>query len=233
MSHRARREKVAASGSAVMIERLQHGTIECIVIGMSVRRAAPGRLTLGDVLYLAAAHGRRHERMLPLFEIMQDVPFWKIMRTTARPIRVEETAAVELPRSATTMWSFIADPASTVEFDESTEVGVILPGSPSGLGEIQVFIQRTAGGRIGSLLEVIEFEPGRRAVTRTLDSPNRYGTVTVEPLGPDRCRLTQRLGVDVPAGAPAGHVRMYHEAYKQQLRSMMARLTELAPGLPD
>src|SRR4051812_16240593 len=41
---------------------------------------------------------RRHERMLPLFEIMQDVPFWKIMRTTARPIRVEETAAVELPR---------------------------------------------------------------------------------------------------------------------------------------
>jgi hypothetical protein len=168
-----------------------------------------------------------------LFDIMPDVPSWKIMRTTAQPTRVEEAATVELPRSAATMWSFIADPASTAEFDESTEVGVILPGSPLGLGEIQVFIQHTDGERTGAVLEVIEFEPGRRAVTRTLDSPSRYGTITVEPLGPGRCRLTQKFSVDVPAGAPAALVRMYHEGYKQQLRTMMARLTELAPGLPD
>jgi hypothetical protein len=43
--------------------------------------------------------------------------------------RVEETAAVQLPRSAATMWSFIVDPAPSVELDDSAEAGVVLSGS--------------------------------------------------------------------------------------------------------
>jgi hypothetical protein len=166
---------------------------------------------------------------------MRGVPtFFKVIRTTTRPIRIEETASVELPRSAATMWTFIHDPSSSVQLDESMEVGAMLPGGPIGLGEIQVFIQRTATGRVGSLIEVIEFEPGRRAVTRTLSCPyNRYSTVTVEPLGPSRSRFTQAFRADIPAGSPRSYARMYQAGFKEQLRTMMARLTELAPQLPD
>ncbi|MBG0561347.1 hypothetical protein [Actinoplanes aureus] len=155
--------------------------------------------------------------------------FLKVIRTTTKPVQVKEAASVELRRDAAAMWSFMWDPASSVVIDETTEIGVTLPGSPHGVGEIQVFIQRTAGGRRGVLHEVVELEPGRRAVTRSLASAvPAFGALTIESLGPGSCRLTQEHWVDLPAGVPVALVQECRDSCQRELRKMMSRLSELA-----
>ncbi|MGE6955013.1 SRPBCC family protein [Staphylococcus capitis] len=159
--------------------------------------------------------------------------FLKILRVTTKPTHIKEAASVELPRDAATIWSFMWDPASSVKTEESTELGVTLPGTLQGLGEIQVFITRTADGRVGSLQEVVELDPGRRAVTRSLNSSYRtYGALTIEVLGPSSCRLTQEFWVDLPPGLEVAWVRQYRDSFKRQLNLLMLRLSELAPTLP-
>ena len=127
------------------------------------------------------------------------------------------------------MW----DPASSVEIDEETEIGTTVLSSPRGLGEIQVVVRRTAQGREGVLHEVVELEPGRRAVTRSLVSlyPS-FGALTVEPVGPASCRLTQEFWLDLPAGVPVALVRDTRKGCRQELHRLLSRLSELAPGLP-
>jgi hypothetical protein len=152
-----------------------------------------------------------------------------IVRTTAKAIQVKEAASVELPQDASAVWSFMWDPASSVKLSETTEIGITLPGSPQGVGEIQAVIERTANGRTGNLHEVVEFEPGRYAVTRSLVSAYpSYGALTIEPLGPASCRLTQEFWVDIPADVPVATVRDVRDGCKDVLRRMIFRLTELA-----
>jgi hypothetical protein len=153
----------------------------------------------------------------------------RIVRTTAKPVQVKEAASVELPQDASAVWSFMWDPASTVKLFGTTEIAVTLPGSPPGLGEIQAFIERTTNGRVANLHEVVEFEPGRRAVTRSLVSAiPEYTTLTIEPLGPASCRLTQEFWADIPAGVPVATVRPIRDGYRKVLRTLVLRLTELA-----
>jgi hypothetical protein len=123
------------------------------------------------------------------------------------------------------MW----DPASCVKLSEATELGVTLPGGQRGVGEVQATINRTPNGRVGNLHQVVEFDPGRRAVTRSLVSwfPS-WAALTIEPLGPDACRLTQEFWADVPAGVPVETVQHVRDGITDMLREMMRRLAELA-----
>jgi hypothetical protein len=153
----------------------------------------------------------------------------RVFRTIAEPVQVKETASVTLPQSAPATWSFMWNPASSVKLFETTEMGVTLPGSPQGVGEIQVFVERTENGKVASLHEVVELDPGRRAVTRSLVPGYPYRSVlTIEPLGPDACLLTQEFRADLPAGLPVWTVREVRDGFKDVLRTMMDRLTELA-----
>ncbi|MEU4419581.1 hypothetical protein AB0F81_03080 [Actinoplanes sp. NPDC024001] len=155
----------------------------------------------------------------------------KLVRTTAKPIQVSESATVELRWDAAAMWSYMWNPASSVELGEHTEVGLTLPGTSYGLGEIQVFLHRLPDGRRqASLIEVVEFEPGRRAVTRSLVSavPN-LSVLTIEPLGPGSCRLTQEHRADLPAGIQVAIVEECRKNFREELRQLMSRLTELTP----
>jgi len=158
---------------------------------------------------------------------------FKLIRITVQPLKVKEEASVELPRSAATMWAYMWDPASSADFNDETEAGLRLPGRPLGLGEIQVFLDRTAGVLTAAIHEVVSFEPDRRAVTRSLDGDHpSYAILTIEPLGPGSCRLTQTHWIDFPAGVEAGAPRRYRDGARAQLSRMMTRLTELAPQLP-
>ncbi|MDG4803918.1 SRPBCC family protein [Micromonospora sp. WMMD980] len=141
----------------------------------------------------------------------------------ADPVRVHETTTVDLPVNAETAFSFMWDPASTRTLFDSTEVAVTLPGR-SGVGEIQAFVQRTPEGRLGILHEVIEMEQGRRAVTRSLMYPPTWGALTVEPLDPGSCRLTQEFWADLPAGVLAGTDRALRDQFRQRLHELAARL---------
>jgi hypothetical protein len=151
-----------------------------------------------------------------------------ILKCISEPIQVRETAFVDLPRAGEAVWAWMVRAHSSVELFDSTEVGVTLPGSPEGVGEIQAFVARTPEGRSAGLLEVVELEPGRRAVTRDLASPFRSGGVlTIAPLGENHCRLTQELWADLPVGTAVATVHAVRDAQKEQLRHMMLRLSEL------
>jgi hypothetical protein len=91
-------------------------------------------------------------------------------------------------------------------------------------------VEQAENGRAGNLHEVVDLEHGRRAVTRSLASvyPS-WGALTIEPLGPDACRLTQEFWADIPAGVSVGTVQSVRQGYRDVLRRMMGRLTELAP----
>lgn len=153
----------------------------------------------------------------------------RMVRVTTRPVQVRETAAVDLPRSAEAAFSFMWDPASSLKLFEA-EVAVALPGR-EGVGEIQAFVERTPGGRLGVLHEVTELDPGRRAVTRSLTSwcPS-WSALTIEALDPDSCRLTQEFWADVPAGVHAAQEQQLRDEFRQRLESMTRRLAEWAAG---
>jgi hypothetical protein len=131
------------------------------------------------------------------------------------------------------MWSFLADPTSAINLN-GADLGATLPGSPPGLGEIQVAVYGHGEGRQARVHEVIELEPGRRATTRSLTSAfPSYGGLTIEPTGPGTCRLTQEFWVDVPAGVPVDTVRAIEHNVKQELRTMMASLMVVDTGIGD
>ncbi len=168
-------------------------------------------------------------------EIIRRVPaFLKIMRITTEPTLISQAASVELPQSVAAMWSFMWDPASSTRLSPEVEAGFTLPGSPSGVGEVQVFVHRSSAGRAIQALEVIELEPSRRAVTRSLgtDYPS-YGILTVEPAGPNSCRLTQEFRLTLPTGTPVTTVRHARDQYERQLRTLTTRLAALAPHLGE
>jgi hypothetical protein len=88
------------------------------------------------------------------------------------------------------VWNFLEDPESSILLSDRTSRAERLSGTPLGLGQIQLFIQQIDSGRVGSVLEVVAYEPGRRAVTRHISSgvPSG-GELLVEPLSAG-CRVT-------------------------------------------
>ncbi|MET7469128.1 hypothetical protein ACFYON_17570 [Micromonospora sp. NPDC005686] len=155
-----------------------------------------------------------------------------MIRVTTTPVQVRETATVDLPTSAEAAFGFMWDPASSVAMHDSVELGVTLPG-PEGVGEIQAFVHRTPTDRMGVIHEVVEMEPGRRAVTRTLTAGCPSGGVlTVVPLGPDSCRLTQEFWLELPAGMPAGTDRQVRDEYRTRLAELTRRLAAWAAHAP-
>ena len=155
-----------------------------------------------------------------------------MIRVTTEPVRVRETATVDLPTSAEAAFGFLWDPASSVALHDSVERGVTLPG-PKGVGEIQAFVHRTPTGRMGVIHEVVEMEPGRRAVTRTLmvGCPSG-GELTVVPLGPGSCRLTQEFWVELPAGMPVDAGAQMRREYRTRLAELTRRLAAWAGQAP-
>ncbi|EWM66702.1 MULTISPECIES: hypothetical protein [Micromonospora] len=151
---------------------------------------------------------------------------------TTSAVQVREAATVDLPTSAEAAFGFMEDPASSVALHDSTELGVTLPG-PKGVGEIQAFVDRSPGGRTGMMHEVVEVEPGRRAVTRNLTAGCPSGGVlTVVPLGPDSCRLTQEFWAELPAGSLVGADAQVRHEYQMLLADLMRRLAAWAAHVP-
>lgn len=152
----------------------------------------------------------------------------RLVKVTTKPVHVRETASVDLPQNAEAVFSFMWDPASSLHLNDAVEVAVALPGR-RGLGEIQAFVERTPNGRFGVLHEVVEFDPGRRAVTRSLVGVcPTWAALTVEPRGAGACRLTQEFWADVPAGVQAGIDTQLRESFRQRLQAITVGLGEWA-----
>ena len=125
------------------------------------------------------------------------------------------------------MW----DLAKQFALHGTVEMADTFPGTPvERVGEIQIFVNKDKDGRRwGSMLEVVELEPERRAVCRSLaEATPAWSVLTVEALGSEACRLTQGFWADLPAGVPMKYVRELRRHHKEGLQSMTRRLSDLA-----
>lgn len=89
-------------------------------------------------------------------------------RLSATPTQLHETVTVELPNDSQMVWNFLEDPRSSIVLSDRTLRAERLTGTRLGLGQVQLFIHRAETGSDGSMLEVVAYEPGRRAVTRDI-----------------------------------------------------------------
>lgn len=115
------------------------------------------------------------------------------------------------------VWAFVEDPANIHLLQPDAVSACWLSGLPGsegvamGVGAVQATLSRNARGVAGTLTEVVEYEPGRRAVTRRLaaelpvegaDLPVLHLTQTrVDPLDDGRTRLTHATRWIAPSGS--------------------------------
>ncbi|HEY3558877.1 MAG TPA: SRPBCC family protein [Kribbella sp.] len=151
---------------------------------------------------------------------------WEVVRISATPVQIREAVAVELPHDPKAVWHFLEDPRSSIALSDRVSHAERLTGTPLGLGQVQLFIHHTNTGRAGSMLEVVAYEPGRRAVTRTLTSPGGGGELVVEPLAAG-CRVTQTHWMTLPVGTSSRVAKLTRRVLREHLDDFAQRLANL------
>jgi hypothetical protein len=153
---------------------------------------------------------------------------WAERRRAARigedpPERATITAQTAIAAPAGRVWALAWDPATSLLTDEGVSYSFTVPGTPAGqVGEIQCHVRTFAeGAQVGILTEVVELDPGRRAVTRSLTQPGPdRNTTEVIPVDERSCLLRVTYlthGLDAQAQAA---VRTYAENYVTRLRDI-------------
>jgi hypothetical protein len=117
-----------------------------------------------------------------------------------RRVRVERFVEIaELPHSCEVVWALIKPAELSPTFEPSIRRGYHVAGTPLGLGERQAF-ELLDGST--AIFEVVDYEPGRRAVTIQV-SPDlglkARNIFSVEPVE-GGCALSLEWEIDVPAG---------------------------------
>lgn len=153
----------------------------------------------------------------------------QFLKVLAEPVAVRSTTTVDLSANAETVWNFMWDPGSAPVLNPDTEIGITVPGTPGGqIGEVQAFVGRADGQRFGSMLEVEELLPFRRAVTRDICSPfDQGGILSIDPLTGESCRLTQELYLVLPAGHAYEDVDTYRLPQTNYLMRLRLRLIDV------
>ena len=143
-----------------------------------------------------------------------------LVRCTVEPTTIRDSVTLEVATSADEAWRFMWDPASAPLWAPT------VPGTPErSPGEVQVFVRRAhpEAPRTAGLIEVVELEEGRRAVTRSLASAfPTGGALRIEPVASAVCRVTQELGTDLPAGTAVTTV----DAVRDGMRAELERVAE-------
>lgn len=150
-----------------------------------------------------------------------------LVKCTAEPVQVRVEASVELPRPAADLWSWMWDASSSIDLLDA-ELATSLPGTPRGLGEVQVVIHQREHNRMAYVHEIVAFEPERRAVTRSLVAGHPAGgELLIDSIAPGACRVTQAFTADLPAGTQVASIDDLRETLKEALATMMRRLVEI------
>lgn len=103
-----------------------------------------------------------------------------------KPVRVE----VEVDRPAAEVFAYLADFANNPEWQRGMRECRWTSAPPHGAGSTYEQRARFLGRDVVSTFRVVEHEPGRRVrITSVAGSFPITVTRSVEPLGPDRCRV--------------------------------------------
>lgn len=132
----------------------------------------------------------------------------------------------EFPHSCDVVWDLIEPAEKSPLVDPSIRRGYHVFGTPDGLGEQQAF-EHLDGST--TIIEVIEYQPGRRAGTRQVSPPGNEHHRTIQSVEPSvgGCVYTIRVEVDLPRGQhipPDGEVTFRAFAHKHiaQIRQALA-----------
>jgi hypothetical protein len=151
--------------------------------------------------------------LVAVLGLMADV-WWTRRRYPARMVRLEESGF--LPWPSEVVWDLIEPAEKAPLIEPGTVRAHHVAGTPSGLGEQQAH-ERLDGSIV--VLEVIEYEHGRRAVTRQVSPPGNERPRTTQAVEPtnEGCIYTMAEETDLAAGQrilPA--VEAAWRAYVQQ-----------------
>ena len=128
------------------------------------------------------------------------------------------TCSAEVDRPAAAAWAAVADYRRDVEWRTGVLAMAPDPPGPVGPGTTASEDIRVAGRTWHNDGLVTELVPGVRFAWRTTSGADAEGSRTVEPLGPDRCRVTLTLTV-----RPHGAERLIRPLAARQLRRDLAR----------
>lgn len=143
-------------------------------------------------------------------------------RSSGRVVQLHESAVVNA--SCELVWNVIKPAERAAALDPAIRRGYRVPGTPLGLGEQQAF-ERVDGSTV--IVEVIEYEEGRRATLRPV-SPTAVEdwriTESVEPVG-GGCRYAVTFEIDLPAGRWV--LPSFEDGWRTETRHRISRIREL------
>jgi uncharacterized membrane protein len=114
------------------------------------------------------------------------------------------SATREIARPATAVFAFFSDASNNPKWQKGQRSCVWVTPPPIGLGSVYEQEARFLGRRLLNRFEVDEFEPGEViTISSTQGSFPIRVRRSVEPLGPDRCRVVADI-----SGEPGGVFRV-------------------------
>jgi uncharacterized protein YndB with AHSA1/START domain len=103
-------------------------------------------------------------------------------------------ASVEIERSPEDVFAYLDELDRHGEWQPAIESTRVLTEGPTAVGTRAVDRRKVPGGPREFTYEVTEHDPPRRSSFRVVDGPVRpFGTVTVEPAGDGRSKVTLEL----------------------------------------
>jgi len=164
--------------------------------------------------YVAAA-------LLVLFAgLIGPVIFTRIQRwrLPARTERLQEAAL--LPWPCKTVWDLVKPAENSPLLDPTIRRGYRVPGTPDGLGEQQAF-EREDGWTI--IIEVTEYQHGRRAVTSQVSPPAAEQLRTVQTVEPVDGGCKYRIAVEIELRAGQRVLPQFEKEWRDGTRVQLER----------
>ena len=127
------------------------------------------------------------------------MPHWTRWKTPREQV-VDASALVDIFATPHQVWSIIRPAENAVHLDPTTVRAFQVPGTPTGVGEIQGFITRLNGREYVAMVEVLEEVECRYALTRQIgleDDAHRMSYILRENRSGTRLEL--RSTFTVPA----------------------------------
>jgi hypothetical protein len=117
---------------------------------------------------------------------------------------VDLYATREIGRPAEVVFDFVSDSSNNPKWQRGQRSCVWTSPSPHGLGSVYEQEARFLGRTVLTRFQVVDYDPGRAITIESLESsfPIRVRR-SVEPLGPDRSRVTAEI-----SGEPGGFFGM-------------------------
>lgn len=112
-----------------------------------------------------------------------------------RPLTIELSATTDVSRSAAATWAVLADYGVDPAWRRGVATMDPSPPGPVSTTTTTREVLRVAGRTLVNEGEVTRVDPGRSFAWRTTRGAAAHGSRTVDPLGPDACRVHLELTV--------------------------------------